>query len=41
MIADALIRKYSLLGIVGSRIIGFEMLKDQYHTCPDFSELYQ
>ncbi|XP_057520884.1 uncharacterized protein LOC130801134 [Amaranthus tricolor] len=33
--------KYNLLGIVGSRIIGFEMLKEQYSTCPDFSEVYQ
>ena len=41
VIAYALNRKYNLLGIVGSRIIGFEMLKEQYSTCPDFSEVYQ
>ena len=41
VIANALSRKYNLLGILGSRIIGFEILKEQYHTCPDFAELYR
>ncbi|XP_057543336.1 uncharacterized protein LOC130821562 [Amaranthus tricolor] len=41
VIADALSRKHSLLGIVGSRILGFEFIKDQYSACSDFSEIYQ
>ena len=28
IIADALSRKYCMLGIVGSRILGFEFIKD-------------
>ena len=41
IIADALSRKYSILGKVGSRILGFEFIKEQYSACPDFAEIYQ
>jgi hypothetical protein len=41
VIADALSRKYNLLGVLGSRILGFEMIKEQYQTCPDFAETYK
>ena len=41
IIADALSRKYCMLGILGSKILGFEFIKDQYQTCPDFAEMYR
>ena len=41
VIADALSRKYSMLGILGSKILGFEFIKDQYQTCSDFADIYR
>ena len=41
VIADALSRKYNLLSILGTRILGFEMIKGQYEQCPKFSHIYQ
>ena len=41
IIADAISRKYSILGIVGSRVLGFEFIKDQYQVCPNFANVYQ
>ncbi|XP_057550663.1 uncharacterized protein LOC130828721 [Amaranthus tricolor] len=41
VIADALSRKYSMLGILGSKILGFEFIKEQYPTCPDFADMYK
>ena len=41
VIADALSRKYSMLGILGAKILGFEFIKDQYQTCPDFANIYK
>ena len=41
VIADALSRKYNLLSILGTKILGFKMIKDQYEQCPDFSQVYK
>jgi integrase-like protein/reverse transcriptase-like protein len=41
VIADALSRKYNLLGVLSSKIIGFEMIKQHYEHCGDFAELYK
>ena len=38
--ADALSRRVSLLSIMSVKVIGFERLKDDYESCPDFGELY-
>ena len=40
-VADALSRRALLLSSVSTEVIGFERLKDEYATCPDFSEIYQ
>ena len=37
--ADALSRRVSLLSIMNVKVIGFERLKDDYESCPDFGEL--
>ena len=41
IVADALSRRAHLLAILDAKILGFEMIKEQYHTDPDFSTLYQ
>ena len=41
IVADALSRRAHLLAISDAKILGFEMIKEQYHTDPDFSTLYQ
>ena len=38
--ADALSGMVSLLSIVSVKVTGFEQLKDDYESCPDFGELY-
>lgn len=40
LIADALSRMYNLLNILGARILGFEIIKEQYKDCLDFATLY-
>lgn len=41
MIADTLSRKYSLLSILGARILGFEIIKEQSSECLDFAKTYK
>ena len=38
--ADALSRRVSFLSIMSVKLTGFERLKDDYESCPDFGELY-
>ena len=38
--ADALSGMVSLLSIMSVKVTGFERLKDDYESCPDFGELY-
>ena len=38
--ADALNQKVSLLSVMNVKVTGFERLKDDYESCPDFRELY-
>ena len=38
--ANALSQKVSLLSIISIKVTGFERLKDDYESCPDFGELY-
>ena len=38
--ADALSRRVSLLSVMSVKVIGFERLKDDYKSCPDFGGLY-
>ena len=38
--ADALSRRLSLLSIMSVEVTGFEKLKEDYDSCPDFGELY-
>uniref|UniRef100_A0A2N9H5T6 Reverse transcriptase n=1 Tax=Fagus sylvatica TaxID=28930 RepID=A0A2N9H5T6_FAGSY len=38
--ADALSRRLSLLSIMSVEVTGFERLKEDYDSCPDFGELY-
>ena len=40
VIADALSRRHNQLAIHENRMIGFEMIKEQYVGDPDFNELY-
>ena len=40
MITDALSRRHNLLAILETRMIGFEMIKEQYVGDPDFNDLY-
>ena len=37
---DALSRRVSLLLVMSVKVTGFEQLKDDYESCPDFRELY-
>uniref|UniRef100_A0A2N9HIT5 Reverse transcriptase n=1 Tax=Fagus sylvatica TaxID=28930 RepID=A0A2N9HIT5_FAGSY len=38
--ADALSRRLSLLSIMSVEVTGFERLKEDYDSCPDFGEVY-
>ena len=38
--ANALSRRVSLLSIMSVKVTGFERLKDDYESCPDFEEFY-
>ena len=38
--ADALSRRVSLLSVMSVKVTGFERLKDDYESCPNFGELY-
>ena len=38
--ADAQSQKVSLLSIVSVKVTGFERLKNDYESCPNFRELY-
>lgn len=38
--ADALSRRVALIHSMSVEVTGFEQLKDEYPTCPDFGELY-
>src|SRR5215813_9441168 len=40
IIADALSRRYALLTSVGSKLLGFEYIKDMYATDSDFGDIY-
>ena len=40
-VADALSRRAHLLAILDAKVLGFEIIKEQYQTDPDFSTLYQ
>lgn len=40
VIANAISKRYNLLAILDARVLGFEMIKDQYVKDPNFSELY-
>ena len=37
---NALSRRVSFLSIMSVKVTGFEQLKDDYKSCPDFGELY-
>ena len=39
-VADALSRRVFLLSVISVKVTGFERLKDEYESCPDFGELY-
>lgn len=41
VVADALSRRTHLLAILDAKVLGFEMIKEQYATDPDFGTLYQ
>ena len=40
VVADALSRRYSLLSVLGVRLLGFETLKDYYENDVDFGEVF-
>jgi hypothetical protein len=40
VIADALSRRHGLLAILEARVLGFELIKEQYATDPDFGEIF-
>ena len=40
VVADALSRRYSLLSVLGVRLLGFETLKDYYANDVDFGEVF-
>ena len=39
-VADALSRRLAILVAVSTEVLGFDRLKDDYETCPDFGEVY-
>ena len=40
VIADALSRRHNLLAILEDRVLGLEMIKEQYAEDPNFNDLY-
>jgi len=40
-VADALSRRSMLLNSVSTEVVGFERLKEEYPTCPDFGDIYR
>jgi integrase-like protein len=40
VVADALSRRYFLLGIVEAKVLGFEWIKELYEPSEDFKEIY-
>ena len=41
IVTDALSRRAHRLAILDANVLGFEMIKEQYQTDPDFSTIYQ
>ncbi|XP_021751460.1 uncharacterized protein LOC110717130 [Chenopodium quinoa] len=41
VVADALSRRYTLLGILNSKLLGFELIKEYYKGDDDFSTLIE
>ena len=39
--ADALSRRHVLLAVLGSKVLGFEIVKDLYATDEDFKEIFE
>ena len=40
-VADALSRRALFINSISTEVVGFERIKDEYDTCPDFSETFQ
>jgi len=40
VIADALCRRHALLSAMSTEVVGFEKIKDNYESCPDFENIY-
>ena len=40
IVADALSRRYNLLNTLGTRLLGFEHIKELYQNDPDFSQAF-
>ena len=40
-VADALSRRVSILVAVSNEVTGFERIKNDYESCPDFGEVYK
>ena len=40
-VADALSRRVSILTATSSEVTGFERIKNDYDSCPDFGEVYR
>jgi hypothetical protein len=38
--ADALSRRVTLLSMMSTKVIGFERLRDEYESCPDFGKIH-
>ena len=39
-VADALSRRVMILVAMNVEVIGFERLREEYDSCPDFGEIY-
>ena len=40
-VADALSRRVSILIVISNEVTGFERIKNDYESCPDFEEVYK